>query len=129
MIHKVTLKHCNNSDQQVRLQHSLEAVEEENDYIKHAFKEDGDISALFISTHPIKKAFIDSSARTLQIDISFDFKSSKYKLCGLCYRNPMTNKSEFCALAFLSDETAKTLKIEFEAFKKMYKIFPGHERS
>jgi len=103
----------------VQLQKFLETVEEEGGSVEDAFDEDGNVLVLFVSFQAMRKTFIESTCRTVQIDTSFDFESSKYKLCGFCYLNPATNDSEFCALASLDDETVMNLRIAFKFFKKL----------
>jgi len=97
----------------------LETVEEEGGSVEDAFDEDGNVLVHFVSSQAMKKTFIESTCGTVQVNTSFDFESSKYKLCGFCYLNPATNGSEFCALASLADETTMTLRIAFEFFKKL----------
>ena len=123
MIRTFTSQDNNDSDKE-RPQHFLEGEEEQGGHVEHAFGEDGNVSVLFLSSEAMKKAFIEASCRSVQIDTSFNFESSKYKLCGMCYLQPVTNRSEFCALAFLSDETARNLKITFECFKRMCSHLP-----
>ena len=72
----------------------------------------------------MKEAFLKSSCTTVQVDTSFDFDSSKYKLCAFCYLNPTTNRAELEALAFLAEETADNFRSSFKYFKSMCAASP-----
>ena len=112
-------------DYSVQLQKFLENIEGDGGIVQNTFDEGGNVSVLFVSSHSMKTAFLDASATIMQVDTSFDFDASKYKLCGFCYLNPTTNKSEFSALAFLSDETAATFRAAFKFFRDMCSQAPS----
>jgi len=67
----------------------------------------------------MKEASLSSVCTTVQVDTSFNFDSSKYKVCAFCYLNPTTNCSEISALAFLSEETAVNFGRAFCCFEHM----------
>jgi len=91
------------TDDSLLLQNFLERVDEERGTVEYDVDADGHVSNLFVSTYAMRNAFLASCCTTVQIDTSFDIDASKYKLCGFCYLNPATNKSEFAALAFFGE--------------------------
>jgi len=103
----------------------LEKVEEESGTVNPVLDKDGNVSVLFMSTKTMREAFREFACETAQIDTNFDIDSSKCKLCAFCYLHPTTNKSEFCALTFLSDETAKTFEAAFLLFKTVCCVPPA----
>lgn len=107
------------ADSTEMLRDFLEKIEDEKGTVDYKLDTDGKISVLFVSSHPMQKAFIDACCTCVQIDTSFDFDASKYKLCAFCYLNPTTNKSELCALSFISQETAQNFTDVFQCFKKI----------
>ena len=109
----------------VRLQTFLEGIEEDGRKVKSKFDSDGNVSVLFVASHSMVRAFLNSSATTIQVDISFDFDASKYKLCAFCYLNPITNRSELCALAFIAEETGRNFRDTFQIFKSMCSKSPS----
>jgi len=73
----------------------------------------------FVASSAMRQAFLNASCTTTQVDTSFDFDASEYKVCGFCYLNPTTNRSELAAIAFLSEETATVFRAAFNLFKQM----------
>lgn len=114
----------NTSEDHLQLQTFLEGIEETGGDVFTEFDSAGNVSVLFITSHTMKTAYETSRPTVLQIDTSFDFDMSRYKLCGFCYLNPVTDKSEFCALAFISEETANNLRATFRSLKKMCTQIP-----
>ena len=113
------------TDHTLYLEKFLEQIELEGGIVENTADSDGNVSMLFVPSDSMKKAFLDAHCTTLQIDTSFDFDSSKYKLCGFCYLNPTTNKSEFCASAFLSEVTACNFRSAFGCFRNMSSESPS----
>lgn len=108
-----------NDDNTLQLQNFLEEVEEEGGTVNVEYDSDGNVSSLFLTSVSMKAAYLQSACTLVQIDTSFNVDTSKYKLCAFCYLNPTTNRSEICALGFLSTETAENFGQVFLHFKKM----------
>jgi len=106
-------------DDAAKLQNFLEKIEEEGGTVRTENDANGNVAVLYISSSAMKKAFLNSACTTVQVDTSFNFDASKYKVNAFCYLNPTTNRAELCAVAFLSDETAATFKSTFNFFKEM----------
>ncbi|GBN27314.1 hypothetical protein AVEN_190515-1 [Araneus ventricosus] len=102
-----------------QLQTFLKCVEETGGDVFCELDPAGNVAILFLSSYVMKKSFETSHATVVQIGASFDFDKSKYKLCDVCYLNPKTNRSEFCAPAFLSEETATNFRKTFQYFRKI----------
>lgn len=106
-------------DDSLQLQNFLEGLDEAGGQVHNEVDADGNVSVLFVSSRVMKEAFLKSSCTTLQVDTSFDFDASKYKLCAICYLNPTNNRAELGALAFLAEETAVNFRSAFKFFKDM----------
>jgi hypothetical protein len=73
-ISPIEVNDCNN------LQKFLENIEEESVIVDYTLDVDGQVSMLFVSSYAMRHAFLQSSCTTIQIDTSFNFDASKYKL-------------------------------------------------
>lgn len=78
MLQKLVPKSYDESE----LQMFLEGIEEVRGDEVSKLDVDGNVSVLCISWHVMKKSFQVLYSTVVQINTSFDFDMSKYKLCG-----------------------------------------------
>ena len=106
-----------NEENKEKLQTFLEKVDEEGGTIKTKEDPDETLNSIFITTVNMKKTYIATDAPLVQIDTSFSFESSEYKLVAVGYLNPTTNKSEVACVAFIAEESSENLEFVFRNFK------------
>lgn len=96
----------------------LTEVEEEGGHVHKLVNGDGTVRVLTITTSQMRQAFLKSKPTVIQVDSTFNFETSGYKLSCIVYLNPVTGKGEVAQLAFLEDEGEEAYKFTFSMFKK-----------
>ena len=67
----------------------------------------------------MKAAFIGVDPSVLQVDTTFNYESSGYKLSACLYLNPATNKGEVGQLSFMGDEGGEAYQFAFTTFRSI----------
>ena len=80
---------------------------------------DGKIRIFTVTTLKMKKAFLGSNPTVIQVDTTFGFERSGYKLNAILYCNPSTGKGEIVQLAFMADETGDSYNFVISKFKEI----------
>ena len=88
---------------------------------KLTWKEDenGDVSAMFISSSKMRSGFQRVKPELLQIDTTFNLEQSRYKVCGFCFVDPETNTTQMAGMALLDAESHENFEFAFNALKDM----------
>ena len=80
---------------------------------------DEKIRVFTITTIKMKRAFIGSNPSVVQVDTTFGFERSGYKLNAILYCNPSTGKGEIVQLSFMADETLDSYNFVMSKFKEI----------
>ena len=83
----------------------LLSIEEEGGCVDWRSDPDGSIKSFFIVSNTIKSSLLSSNPTVIQLDTSFGVDAAQYKLTSFCYLNPLTDKREIGAIAFLDSES------------------------
>ena len=67
----------------------------------------------------MKAAFCGVDPSVLQVDTTFNYESSGYKLSAFLYLNPTTNKGEIGQLSFMGDESGEAYQFAFTTFRSI----------
>ena len=111
------LKGDNKEDEE--LHRFMTQLVEEGGHVNKLENKDGTVRVLTITTKEMFNAFIGSDPSVLQIDTTFNFESSGYKLSCILYLNPATGKGEVVQLSFLEDEAADAYSFSFSTLRKI----------
>ena len=63
------------------------------------------------------KAYVGISPQLCQLDTTFKFESSGYKMTCFVYLNPVSSRGEIVQVAFISDECAEVYNFVFTSLK------------
>ena len=94
-------------------------VEEEGGNVKTLLHRDGTVRVLTVTTAKMKAAFCGSDPSVLQVDTTFNYETSGYKLSAFLYLNPTTNKGEVGQLSFMGDEGGVAYQFAFTTFRSI----------
>ncbi|XP_077297381.1 uncharacterized protein LOC143919071 [Arctopsyche grandis] len=102
----------------------LNKLEEDGGRSKVTFCQDGKVQTIFLTSDVMISNFRKSSPSVIQIDISFGFNAENYKMMGFCYYSPITGKTEFASIAFISIESLINLKECIKEFQTICTNIP-----
>lgn len=108
-----------------KLAELVKLVRDEGGHVQILRFPDGKIRVLSITTIKMKKGFIGSNPTVVQVDTTFGFERSGYKLNVILYRNPTTGKGEVAQVAFMADETLESHNFAFSGFKGIVNCDPA----
>ena len=122
----ITTKHIRNVQQKLKepgqekedLRICLEQIEKEGGRVDIMYDKNDQVRALVIQTAEMRKAYIGVDPNVTQVDTTFKFETSGYKMSAFMYLNPVSNRGEVAQVAFMADEGGEVYKFVFSAFKK-----------
>ena len=97
----------------------LENTEIEGGEVEWIDDKDGKMKALFITSRKMKSAFRSSNPTLIQLDTSFEFDRSRYKVAAFCYLDTNSDKTEIAAFAMMSEESTKCFDFILQQFSKI----------
>ena len=100
-----------------KLQSTLHLIEDEGGRVEIMKGKNGEVRVLTIQTASMRRAFLGINPDVCQVDTTFGFETSGYKLSVFMYLNPVTDRGEVCHVAFLSDEGSDAYEFAFSAFR------------
>ena len=102
----------------------LEEIEKEGARVEVMLDKCNKVRVLVVQTPEMKRAYMGANPDVCQVDTTFRFESSGYKMTVFLYLNPVTNRGEVAQFAFMSDEGAEAYEFIFRAFKMASKRDP-----
>lgn len=100
-----------------KLEAFLAQIEEEGGIVNKMENEDGTVRVLNVITKEMKKGYLTSMPSVIQIDTTYNFEVSGYKLCCIVYLNPGTGKGEVAMMSFMEDECKEAYTFVFQTFR------------
>ena len=101
-----------------KLQELLAQVVEEGGHVNKLDNKDGTVRVLTVITKDMKKAYLSTNPSIIQIDTTYQFEVSGYKLCCIVYLNAATGRGEVGMMAFMEDESWDAYDFAFRTFKQ-----------
>ena len=101
-----------------KLQELLAQVVEEGGHVNKLDNKDGTVRVLTVITKEMKQAYISINPSIIQIDTTYQFEVSGYKLCCIVYLNAATGRGEVGMMAFMEDESWDAYDFAFRTFKE-----------
>ena len=80
--------------------------------------DDGGVTAMYVSSKYMKKQFVKVNPPLIQIDTTFHVEQNNYKLCGFCYLDPHTDKSNLAGLGLMEAETCENFEYTFREIQR-----------
>ena len=103
---------------------ALQLIEDEGGNVEVLKDKNQKVRVLVVQTVAMKKAYLGVNPEICQVDTTFRFETSGYKMTVFMYLNPVTNRGEVAQIAFLNDEGAEAYEFAFRAFKKFVRKDP-----
>ena len=117
------LKHSEDVERD-ELATALQLIEDEGGNVEVLKDKNEKVRVLVVQTLDMKKAYLGVNPEICQVDTTFRFETSGYKMTVFMYLNPVTNRGEVAQVAFLNDEGAEAYEFAFRAFKKFVRKDP-----
>ena len=77
-----------------KLQSTLHLIEDEGGRVEIMKGKNGEVRVLTIQTASMRRAFLGINPDVCQVDTTFGFETSGYKLSVFMYLNPVTDRGE-----------------------------------
>ena len=113
------IKLLGNRRDNAKLEELLNTVLAEGGSVQMMKDEEGEVRVLTISTSAMLSAFRGSNPSVCNVDTTFKFEESGYKLNAVLYLNPVTGKGEVVQFAFLADERDSAYDFCHRSFKQL----------
>jgi hypothetical protein len=102
----------------------LENIEDEGGRVEVLYDKNLKVRCLVVQTVQMKRAYAGVSPDVCQVDTTFGFETSGYKMSCFMYLNPICERGEVAQIAFMADEKEEVYKFVFNAFKNCVKRDP-----
>ena len=116
-IHNVINSKIKKNKGLVEIKDILQEIKEDGGNVDILYNSKKEIRALVIQTSTMLKAYEGISPQLCQLDTTFKFESSGYKMTCFVYLNPVSNRGEIVQVAFISDECAEVYNFVFTSLK------------
>jgi hypothetical protein len=103
----------------------IQMVREEGGDVKIDRFPDNKIRVMSIITRKMRNGYVGANPTVIQIDSTFGFEESGYKLNAVLYRNPATGRGEIVQLSFMADETVHSYNFALSSFEYIQQNNPA----
>ena len=97
----------------------LNTVSSEGGTVRWTYDVDESVDSLFITSHDMKRKFIDSNPYVIQMDTTFNIEKGRYKLVAFCYLDSHSNKTEIGAFGLIASESESNFNFILSQFKAL----------
>ena len=108
-----------NEEQLEAFEKFLESTEIDGGEIEWINDLEDKMKALFITSRRMKSAFRSANPTVIQLDTSFEFDKTRYKVAAFCYLDPNSDRTEIAAFAMMSEESAVCFDFVLHHFSRI----------